>query len=382
VAKRHSALVGGLLSIVVLTPPLFAQTPPPPNIVRAPAAAAPAPPSVEVHADGRVTFRLLAPDANAVAVAIDRRSHPMTKDAAGLWSTTVGPLVPEIYEYTFAVDGARRVLDSRNPWSKPGEFAASLLDVPGTPPRFDQVQNVPHGALELLTYRSTPYGKQRNLWVYLPPQYVSEPARRFPVLYLRHGNGDTEMSWPFQGQAGVILENMLAAKQAVPMLIVMPYGESGATGGTTPEGLAALDREMNEDIIPMVEGRFRVLADRENRAIAGLSMGGTQALYMGLKHLDRYAWVAEFSSGVASDTIQSVLPAGTDLATLNRQLHLLFLACGTEDPRYAGHLELVDALTKQGLKPVWYSGTGAHEMKVWRHALGDLLPRLFKGETR
>ena len=129
---------------------------------------------------------------------------------------------------------------------------------------------------------------------------------------------------------------------------------------------------MNEDIIPLVEGRFRVLADRENRAIAGLSMGGTQALHMGLKHLDRYAWVAEFSSGVASDTIQSVLPAGTDLAALNRQLRLLFLACGTEDPRYAGHLELVDTLTKQGLKPVWYSGTGAHEMKVWRHALQDL----------
>jgi enterochelin esterase family protein len=361
-----------------LAPPVFAQTPRPPNTSPAPAAAAPTPPSVEVHADGRVTFRLAAPDANAVAVAIDRRSHPMTKDAAGLWTTTVSPLAPEIYEYTFAVDGARRVLDSRNPWIKPGEFAASLLEVPGTPPRFDQVQDVPHGALELLTYRSTPYGKLRNLWVYLPPQYVSDPARRFPVLYLRHGNGDTELSWPFQGRAGVILENMLAANQVAPMLIVMPYGESGASGGTTPEGLAALDREMNEDIIPLIEGRFRVRADRESRAIAGLSMGGTQAIYMGLKNLDRYAWVAEFSSGVASDTIKSALPAGTDLAALNRQLRLLFLACGTEDPRYAGHLELVDRLTRQGLKPVWYSVTGAHEMKVWRHALRDLLPRLFK----
>ena len=108
----------------------------------------------------------------------------------------------------------------------------------------------------------------------------------------------------------------------------------------------------------------------------------TARLPLGLKHLDRYAWVAEFSSGVASDTIQRVLPAGTDLAALNRQLRLLFLACGTEEPRYAGHLELVDALTRQGMKPVWYSGTGAHEMKVWRHALQDLLPRLFTGETR
>ena len=116
--------------------------------------AAPLPPSVEVQADGRITFRLAAPDANAVAVNIDRRSHPTTKDAAGLWSTTVGPLVPEIYEYSFSVDGARRVLDSRNQWTKPGEFAASLLEVPDTPPRFDQVQDVPHGAVELLTYRT------------------------------------------------------------------------------------------------------------------------------------------------------------------------------------------------------------------------------------
>lgn len=164
----------------------------------------------------------------------------------------------------------------------------------------------------------------------------------------------------------------------------MPYGESNARGGSTPQGIAALDRELNEDVIPLVERRYRVIANRENRAIAGLSMGGGQALTMGLTHLDRYAWVGEFSSGMVSAAdfkMQNYLPEiFRDVDKTNRQLHLLFISCGTEDPRYPGHVDLVDDLKAKGLHPVWYSPAGAHEMKVWRHSLEEFLPRLFKAQ--
>jgi Enterochelin esterase and related enzymes len=221
----------------------------------------------------------------------------MAKDSEGNWSVTIGPLAPEIYEYSFVVDGAK-VLDARNPFVKMGDFAASLVDIPGTPARFDEIQDVPHGTLNLLNYTSSTFKKWRNLYVYLPPQYSAQATRRFPVLYLRHGNGDYETAWPFEGRAGVILENLIAHGKAVPMVIVMPYGESNATGGGTSEGIDALDRELRDDIIPLVERRYRVLTDRQSRAIAGLSMGGGQAFTIGLKHLDRFAWIGEFSSGL------------------------------------------------------------------------------------
>ena len=162
----------------------------------------------------------------------------MVKDADGIWSVTLGPLEPEIYEYCFRIGGAK-VIDTGNKLLKTGSFAASLLDVPANPPRFDQIQDVPHGTIQIRSYMSTPYKKQRDLYVYLPPQYDREPSRRFPVLYLRHGNGDDESGWTIEGRAGVILENLIAQGKAVPMIIVMPYGESNASGGGTPEGIAA-----------------------------------------------------------------------------------------------------------------------------------------------
>lgn len=338
----------------------------------------------QIHPDQTVTFRLTAPNAREVSLLLSG-VHPMTRDGMGNWSVTIGPLVPEIYEYSFVVDGAK-VLDAPHRDVKMGDFAASLIDIPASPPRFDQVRNVPHGALNLLQYMSSPFNKVRNLYVYLPPQYDAEPKRKFPVLYLRHGNGDYETAWPFQGQAGVILENLIAEGKAVPMVIVMPYGESNATGGGTPDGIDALYRELRDDIMPLVEGRFRVLKGRDSRAIAGLSMGGGQAFTMGLKHLDQFAWIGEFSSGLLSDVdfrIETYLPEfASDAQRVNSQLRLLFLSCGTEDPRYAGHLDLVGALTQRNIRHVWYSTAGAHEFKVWRHSLNDFLPRLFQSSTR
>jgi enterochelin esterase family protein len=372
----------------VLPAALFAQAPPPqrpPNTYHTPATS-PQPSSSypNVRPDRTVTFQIAAPGAHDVTLQLNG-AHPMTKDANGTWSVTIGPLDPEIYEYSFVIDGAK-VLDAPNPFVKMGANAASLVDVPASPPRFDQVRDVPHGTLLLLHYVSSPFKKRRNLYVYLPPQYETEPARSFPALYLRHGNGDDEAAWPFEGRAGVILENLVAQRKAVPMVIVMPYGESNVTGGGTPEGINALDKELREDIVPLVERRFRVLRDRESRAIAGLSMGAGQSFTIGLKHLDQFAWIGEFSSGLLSDAdfrLEQYLPAVAENAhEVNSKLHLLFLSCGTEDPRYPGHLDLIDALTSNHLRHVWYSTAGAHEFKVWRHSLNEFLPRLFQSSTR
>ena len=366
---------------------LSAQTAPPrQNTYRVGGAgAAPAPRliSPEVHADRTVTFRLRAPKATAVALSF-KGSKPMTKDAAGTWSITVGPLDPEIYEYNFTVDGVRAI-DTANTWLKMGrEVSGNLVEVPGTPARFDEVQDVPHGSLQIRTYTSTPLHRRRQLYVYVPPQYDREPSRRFPVLYLRHGSGDDESSWSTEGRAGVILENLIAQGKSVPMLIVMTNGDTDATwaGGSSEAAMELLGKELLGDVIPMIEKDYRVTANRANRAITGLSMGGGQSFTIGMKHLETFAWVGEFSSGLLSSAdfdLAKHLPGVLDnAAKVNQQLKLLFLSCGTEDPRIPGQRDLMDALKARQIRYTWFPTPGAHEWKVWRHALAEMLPKLFR----
>jgi enterochelin esterase-like enzyme len=347
------------------------------------AGAAPRFVSPEVHADRTVTFRIRAPKASEAALSF-QGMKPMAKDAEGTWSITIGPLAPEIYEYSFTVDGAR-ALDTANTLLKTGRtLGGNLLEIPGTPPRFDEVRDVPHGSIQMRTYTSTPLQRRRQLYVYLPPQYDSEAARRFPVLYLRHGSGDDESTWSLQGRAGVILENLIAERKAAPMLIVMTNGDTDYTwaGGSSPEAIDLLGKELLGDVIPLIEKNYRVTANRANRAITGLSMGGGQAFTIGLKHLDTFAWVGEFSSGLLSDTefnLAKHLPGFLDdPARVNLQLKLLFLSCGTEDPRIPGHLDLMDTLKARQIRYVWYPTSGAHEWKVWRHSLAEFLPKLFR----
>ena len=346
----------------------------------------------EVHSDRSVTFRIDAPKANEVFLVLPgpasptatQNQHVMTRDAKGVWSITIGPLETELYSYTFLVDGTQ-VIDPHNPFTTRGDNLASLVDVPGSPPRFDEMRDVPHGTVHLLTYRSHSFNKGRNLFVYTPPQYDTQSHVRFPVLYLRHGATEHEDAWLTSGRAGVILENLIAERKAVPMIIVMPFGENIGTGGSSPEGIKLLYDELRDDIMPLIEKRFRTLTGRENRAIAGLSMGAGQAFTMGLSHLDTFAWIGEFSSGMVSDKdyrIETQFPSLVgEPAKLNSQLRLFFLSCGTEDPRYAGQLNLVDSLKRHRIDYIWYSTPGGHEWKVWRHALHDFLPRLFQTPT-
>jgi enterochelin esterase-like enzyme len=339
--------------------------------------------SPEVRLDRTIVFRLRAPEAGRVTLSF-AGSKPMSKDDSGVWSATVGPVEAEIYQYNFVVDGVR-ILDPGNPNLKNGRaIDASIVEVPGNPPRFDELQSVLHGALHIRTYFSTPLKRPRKLYVYTPPQYDLEPTRRFPVLYLRHGSGDNEENWSDTGRAGVILDNLIAQHKAVPMLIVMPNGDTDGNwaGGSSPEGIEMLSQELLSDIIPMIDGTYRVASGRENRAITGLSMGGGQAFTMGLKHLDLFAWVGEFSSGLVSDTefrLEKHLPGFLDHPDdVNRKLKLLFLSCGTEDPRYPGQLDLTDKLKQHNIRYVWYPTPGVHEWKVWRHALAEFAQHVFQ----
>ena len=372
-----------------------AQTPAPPAGV--PAASAPAR-SPEVHADRRITFRLAAPAAKEVTLSFDEgkvQSHPMTRDGAGLWSVTIGPVEPELYIYNFVVDGLR-ALDLANTNLKSGTaLASNVVEVGGTPRRFDEMQDVPHGSVNIHPYKSAVQNASRTMYVYVPDEYYTEKTKRYPVLYLYHGGGGMEADWVRDGRAAVILDNLIAARNAVPMIVVMPNnnlvspapgGGRGAVPGP-PASASTLARELLTDIIPFVESRYRVAANRDSRAIAGLSAGGGTAFPTGLNNLDTFAAVGEFSSGmfggtggvtaaVRADTIVPEL--FTNAAQKSARLKLLYMSCGTEDPRMPFQKQTFDDLTKQGFKPVFMSFAGAHQWKVWRYSLNDFAPRLFR----
>lgn len=358
--------------------------------------------SPEVLPDHRITFRISAPEATEAILRFSEggpQSHPMSKGDDGVWSVTIGPVDPEIYTYSFLVDGVK-MIDLANPVAKIGATVdASVVEVPGTPPRFDQVQNVPHGSIDIHTYPSPVSQTQRGLYVYVPSDYYSQPAKRFPVLYLWHGGGGAEQDWSRDGRAGVILDNLIAQKKAVPMLIVMPNNVSGtpapgvaaapalfAATGAGGANYPLLKREVIEEIIPFVAGHYRTIENRESRAIAGLSAGGGTTLNVGLASLDTFAWIAEFSSGIFGGTtgygpfdLAKIAPDFyTDPAATNKKLKLFYMSCGTEDPRMPFQKKALEDFESHKIKVTFAAFPGAHEWKVWRHSLADLAPKLFR----
>jgi enterochelin esterase-like enzyme len=339
-----------------------------------------------VTADHHITFRLKARHASDVKLLFGEwniRPQALTKDTAGVWSITIDPVEPGIYSYVFTVDGVQ-TLDPVNPITKIGtQLYSSIVEVSGNTPRFDEVRNIPHGTLQIHRYLSTPLKQLRGLYVYLPPQYYSQPSASFPVLYLRHGGGDNESSWTqTAGRADVILENLIADKKAVPMIIVMTNGltDGSWAGGSNTQGLKDLDNELTTDVIPLIEKTYRVKKGRENRAITGLSMGGGQAFVIGLRNLDKFAWIGEFSAGLLSDKDFNADEYAPNLvnSTLNQKLKLLWIGVGRDDPRYPGHLDLVSMLNKRNIHNEFLAIPGGHEWTVWRIELAGFMQKLFK----
>jgi enterochelin esterase family protein len=349
--------------------------------------------SPEVHADGRVTLRLHAPDANAVQLVGEitrgKGPLPMTRDESGLWTITVGPLEPEIWSYNFRVHGVD-VTDPSNPAIKPtppGLAMSSFVEVPASAPAFYDSRPVPHGEVRMLLYESKAMGVTRWLWIYTPPGYDRSRAR-YPVLYLLHGNGEAQNGWVMNGRANIILDNAIAEGRAQPMIVVMPQGHAlqGANvgpliriAGETSMFSPRFPKDLLDDIIPLVERTYRTTADAGHRAIAGLSMGGGQALAIGLANPATFGYVLGFSAAVGGQFLDPDALVRDVAGNLRRSpFHLIWISCGRQDFLYNGNRQLVDLLNRQGLAVTYRELDGGHVWSVWRRNLRDALPLLFR----
>lgn len=406
---------------LVCAVPAFAQAP------ASPGGAPPGPASPEVLSDGRVTFRLAAPDARAVSLGGDwpiGASNAMVRDEQGLWSVNVGPLEPEFYGYWFLVDGVRTLDPSNVLTARDGVRFASQLRVRGAASAVYETNDVPHGTLGQVWCPSPTLGARRRMYVYTPPGYESG-RERYPVLYLLHGGGGDEDAWTTLGRAPQILDNLIAQGRAKPMIVVMANGNAtqAASRDLVPApdprsaappaaGASALTatilrfpESLVKDVVPFVDTTYRTRADRDDRAVAGLSMGGAQALYTGFNHLDQFAWIAAFSGGfpllpgVAVDVAPPANAAslrGPDVgrsidpakfaqlhprldASANARLRLFYLSMGLDDGLVTTHAALKKLLDEKGVRYALVENPGyGHEWRFWRLSLKDLCSRLFQ----
>ena len=314
----------------------------------------------------------------------------MEKDNQGVWSVTTRPLPPDYYVYSFNVDGVQ-MMDSGNPLVKHNLFnSESQVHVPGSGEPWD-VSVVPHGLLHRHLYRSATMGDDQPFIVYTPPGYDPNAAQPYPVLYLLHGFSDMENAWTSIGQANIILDNLIAQAKAKPMLIVMPLGYGNKeimTGGwgvvsrknIWEDSIEKFRYSLLREVIPQVEAAYRVSTDRNGRAIAGLSMGGTQSLFIGLNALDRFAWIGAFSSGGMDPNFEKAYPAVNE--STNAQQRLLWIACGQQDGLLSANQKLVDWLKTKKVNPTWVTIPGGHSFMVWRRFLVQFAPLLFQDSPR
>lgn len=347
-----------------------------------------------IHGDLRVTFRLRAPEARTVQLqggdGLVRGVLDLQRGDEGVWTVTTAPAVPGFHYYWFLLDGVA-VNDPASEtffgYGKP----TSGVEVPEPGVDFYEAKDVPHGEVRAFWYPSRTTGRTRRAFVYTPPGYDTSAPLRYPVLYLQHGMGEDERGWVTQGRMNFILDNLLAAGKARPLLVVMDNGTvppppavPGAAPRSAPAGLnfqGFADVLLN-DLIPRIDAAYRTLADREHRAMAGLSMGGMQTLQIGLRNLDRFAWLGSFSgpplAGFAVATSYDGVFA--DAATFNRQVRLLWLGAGSAEERFATAVKQMHAALEQaGIRHCVYESPGtAHEWQTWRRSLLDFVPRLFQ----
>lgn len=367
---------------------LAAQNPPqPPQRPRQPAAVV----SPDVQADGHVTFRLRAPDAKEVTLrgewvadgGIDV-SPPvaMTRDDSGVWAVTVGPLPQEVLAYNFTIDGVA-VADPVNPLVKLAAHGAaqSLVIVTGNAPRLHDVRDVPHGAMQENWYHSkTLGGEARRFFVYTPPGYDRRTPGGYPVFVLLHGSGNSETNWESIGRANFILDNLIAEKRARPMLLVMPFGHAIPFGAADQSKNNLLfEQDLLEDIMPALEKRYAIAPGGKNRAIGGLSMGGMQALAMGLRHPDQFAWIGVFSPVTEPDIPQRYALQLAQADEINRSLSLLWVGCGTLDNLFKRTQAVDEILTQHGIRHEFHSAEGSrHSWILWRANLEEMAQRVFR----
>jgi len=338
--------------------------------------------SPEVHDNHTVTFRLMGPDVNSVTVSGTMfvgeeagKRVPLVKGANGLWSVTIGPLVPDIYIYSMQIDGVNVVDPANTITGNAAQPAMGFLWVHGDGPSFYDAKNIPHGTVTQHFYHSTVTNGERTLFVYTPPGY--DPAKKYPVLYLMGGSGEDAESWIKNGQANFIMDNLLAENKVVPMIIVFPNNQivHRSHPRHTELSFPLMEREFKEVILPYVENRYSIDKNKHSRAISGLSMGGRHTQYVGIRNLDLFGSLGILSAAMPIDDTPQLRDSN-----INAQIDYLFVGAGTyETNPTARHQVLHDELVTLGVKHEYLVGSrGAHDLITWRFLLHHFLQNLWR----
>lgn len=365
----------------------------------------------KIHADLSATFRLRAPDAKTVQVQVgaDPKHYDLTRGVDGTWTGSTPPLVPGFHYYYFFVDGVQ-VNDPASHAFYGYSKDSSGIEVPEKGVDFYDAKNVPHGEVRTRWYFSRITGSWRRCLVYTPPDYDANPRARYPVLYLQHGAGEDETGWTAQGRVNFILDNLIAEKKSKPMIVVMDRGYASKPGEAPPGPrpsvpapqpgapaapagrgpgfqISTFEEVFIDELIPMIDSTYRTLADREHRAMAGLSMGGMQTFQIAMKHLDKFAYIGGFSGagggmggGPAFDAKTAANGVYADAAAFNKKVKLVWIGVGTAEPERmaTGIKAFHEGLDKAGIKTVYYESPGtAHEWQTWRRDLKEFAPLLF-----
>lgn len=380
----------GSVVLALLFPLSALAQAPAPAVPGAPGAAPAAPPapsgppyvSPEVHADRKVTFRIQAPKAAEVTFTGDwlpTEKPKLTKGDKGIWQVTLGPLPPGLYIYGFNVDGVATP-DLLNPAVKMrARTVGSLVTVPGAEPGFWDAKDVPHGTVAITWHKSAVVGETRPVWIYTPPGYERDKGRKYPVLYLLHGRNATAADWTQAGLANFILDNLLAEKKVVPMIVVMPLGHVIPFDAPVPKNNEVFKNYLVKELVPLVEGKYRTIPRRESRAVFGLSMGGAQALEIGLGHLDLFSQIGTYSAGAPPGELEKlIVPALEKAPLVNKQLKLFWIGCGRQDALFARNEALSKSLTDKQVKHTFRATDGVHNWTIWRQHLFETAPLMFR----
>lgn len=336
----------------------------------------------QVLPDNRVLFRIKAPDAQRVQIDLGKK-YDLKKDTAGFWTVTTDSISRGFHYYSLWIDGLAVADPASETFYGMGRMASGI-EIPYSKGGFYSLKNVPHGDIRIKKYYSKVTNQWREMYVYAPPGY-DQSDKKYPVLYLLHGGGEDQRGWATQGKTDLILDNLIAGNKAMPMLIVMMDGNmsSGGMAGFNENALRNFENELKQAVIPFVESNFHVLTDSKNRALAGLSMGGLQTLYAGIKNTDLFAYLGVFSSGWFANNPALSNPhyeyMKTNAATINSNLKQLWISMGgKEDIAHNNCQAMMAKWDELGVKYTYSEYAGGHTWPVWRHDLFEFSQLLFK----
>lgn len=366
-------LIGGILSVAH-------------QVLAQPGGGGPVVISPQVNPDNTVVFRFVSKTAKEVKLSAQFEKTPlaMSKDSLGVWSITVGPVKPDMYPYSFNVDGVQ-VADPRNSAIFPNEgFQSNIVEITGNAPLVHTVQNVPHGTISYRYYSSPELGT-RPVLIYTPPGYEKDSKTKYPVLYLLHGTTDTEETWTKVGRANIILDNLIAQGKAKPMIIVMPYGRAypviSKSSGSLRNwaNLQEFKKDFLNNLLPFIEQNYRVKADKDSRAIAGFSGGGGETLYLGLNNPELFSWVCGFAPGMLKEEFnRNNEVAFADAAATNKRLKLFWIGVGKDDGLYPVISDYLKVLDEKGIKHETLISDGGHTWMNCKLYLSTIAQKLFQ----